>query len=256
MPSSLACHVYDDDRPEGAARLVLVHGVMDRATSFGRVVGSLHDVIVIAYDRRGYAHSIEIAPTGGLDEQVEDLLEIVGDEPASVVGHSLGGVIALMAAQRRPELVVAVGVYEPPMPWLDWWPNTTAGSQAAAEATDPAAAAERFLRVLVGDAAWETLPMRTQQQRRKEGSALVSDLGAVRVSEPPFDVSSIAVPVSVATGSATREHHIKGAAFLSEALGVPLRTVEGAGHNGHQSHPQEFAAFCRAVLASARDRRD
>lgn len=246
--------MYDDDRPDHAARLVLVHGAMDRATSFGRVVGNLPDVVVITFDRRGYAHSVGIAPSGGLDEQVDDLIGIVGRDPASVVGHSIGGVIALIAAERRPDLVEAVGVYEPPMPWLDWWPDTTAGSQAAAEATDPAMAAERFLRVLAGDAAWEMLPMRTQQQRRDEGAALVSDLRAVRVAEPPFDTSAISAPVTVAAGSLTRDHHSKGAAFLSNAFGVPLRVVAGAGHNAHQSHPREFAELCRAVLASARER--
>lgn len=245
--------MYDDDRPEHAPRLVLVHGVMDRASSFGRVVGNLHDVVVVAYDRRGYAHSSGVAATGGLDEQVDDLLGILGDTPASVVGHSMGGVVALIAAERRPDVVEALGVYEPPMPWLDWWPQTTAGSQAAAEASDPGAAAERFLRVLVGDESWEMLPMRTQQQRRDEGAALVADLQSIRVATPPFDTRAISVPVTVARGSATRDHHIKGAAFLADALAVPLHTVEGAGHNAHQSHPREFAAFCRVVLASARE---
>lgn len=247
MASGLRVQVFDDDRPEGAPRLVLVHGVMDRGASFGRVVGYLHDVVVVTYDRRGYANSMTVPPTTELSQQVDDLLGILGNDPASVVGHSMGGVIALMAAARRPDLLLSIGVYEPPMPWLDWWPDTTAGSQAAGE-SDPGAAAERFLRTLVGDEAWEMLPMRTQQQRRDEGAALLADLQSIRRA-PPFDVTQVKVSVALGVGSETRPHHIKGTAELGDALGVAVRTFEGAGHNAHQSHPGEFAAFCRAALA-------
>ena len=151
-----------------------------------------------------------------------------------------------MAAEREPDFVASVGVYEPPMPWLDWWPDTTAGSLAAVE-DDPGVAAEKFLRTLVGDQAWDMLPMRTQQQRRDEGAALLADLQSIRTAAP-FDPAKLTIPVAVATGAETRPHHIKGTAVLAEALGVSVHTFEGAGHNGHQSHPGEFATFCRAVL--------
>jgi pimeloyl-ACP methyl ester carboxylesterase len=112
-------------------------------------------------------------------------------------------------------------------------------------------AAEKFMRMLAGDEAWEMLPMRTQQQRRDEGAALLADLQSIRASGSPFAAAQIKVPVLVAVGETTREHHKQGTAVLGEELGVPVRTFAGAGHNGHQSHPGEFAAFCREVLELA-----
>ena len=43
-----------------------------------------------------------------------DLVTIVGGRPAVLVGHSYGGDVALGAAAAAPEVVRAVGVYEPP----------------------------------------------------------------------------------------------------------------------------------------------
>ena len=69
-------------------------------------------------------------------------------------GHSYGGNVALALADRHPDLVQAVGVYETPLSWLDWWPGSTAGADALATSGDPAEAAERFMRRLVGDERW------------------------------------------------------------------------------------------------------
>ena len=86
-----------------------------------------------------------------LDDHVDDLIDILADadgQPSTVIGHSLGGVITLAAAARRPDLFTSVGVYESPMPWLDWWPTSTAGSRTLADTDDPAKAAESFMRYL------------------------------------------------------------------------------------------------------------
>ncbi len=74
-----------------------------------------------------------------------------------------GGNVALALADRHPELVRAVGVYESPLSWLDWWPGTTAGADALATRGDPAEAAERFMRRLIGDERWHRLPESTRR---------------------------------------------------------------------------------------------
>jgi pimeloyl-ACP methyl ester carboxylesterase len=221
---------------------------MDRGASFSRVVGYLHDVVVTTYDRRGYANSMEAPVAESLDAHIDDLIDVLGtgDTPATLIGHSLGGVITLAVAARRPELVSAVGVYESPMPWLDWWPTSSAGSRTLADESDPAKSAETFMRYLVGDQAWEMLPMRTQQQRRAEGPALLADLRALRVEVPPFDAESITVPVAVAGGSASQEHHKQGCEAMAKLLNTQVQWIEGAGHGGHMSHPGPFASYVRA----------
>jgi pimeloyl-ACP methyl ester carboxylesterase len=245
VETTLSVQVFDDDREDDAARVVLVHGAMDRGASFSRVVGYLHDLVVTTYDRRGYAHSIEAPLATSLDDHVDDLIGILEGGTSVVIGHSLGGVIALAAAQRRPDLVQSAGVYESPMPWLDWWPSSTAGAQTLAD-PDPGKAAENFMRFLVSDEAWEMLPMKTQQQRRAEGPALLADLQSLRtVDQAPFDPETLQVPVGVAGGSETRPHHKDGCEAMAKMFGTEVQWIEGAGHGGHMSHPGPFASFVR-----------
>lgn len=240
-----------------AARLVLVHGTMDRASSLRKVIRRLPDVDCTVYDRRGYGDSRDagVAPT--IAAHVDDLAAVVGDRPALLFGHSLGGVLALALADRRPDLVPAVVAYEPPLSWRSWWPRTTPGSRAVLEhADDPAEAAEAFMRRMVGDALWERLPARTRAARRAEGPALVTEMAALRSDVPPFDPRRLRVPVVVARGMTTAEHHRRGAAELAELVPTArLVDLDGAGHGAHLTHPDAVAALIRGVLPDREARR-
>ena len=94
----------------------------------------------------------------------------------------------LALAERRPDLVERVAVYESPLSWLDWWPGETAGSAAlAAAGGDPASdadAGETFMRRLVGDEKWDRLPPSTRAARRAEGPTMLGELGDLRVRAP------------------------------------------------------------------------
>ena len=107
-----------------APLIVLVHGVFDSRVSFERVVDELvPDHSVVTYDRRGWAQSRDATPAASLDDHASDLLSAIGERPATVVGHSYGGAVALLAAVRRPDLVAALGLFEPSMQWTPWWPE-------------------------------------------------------------------------------------------------------------------------------------
>jgi len=116
---------------------------MDRSSAFARCCGHLRDLHTIRYDRRGYGKSVDLGAVP-IDGHIADLVDVLDGRPGVVVGHSLGGVIALGAAQRHPELVRAVGAYESPMPWVDWWPKRSAGGDAMTmgEGASPEAAAD------------------------------------------------------------------------------------------------------------------
>lgn len=231
--------------------MVLVHGTMDRGTSFAKVWRRLGDLDVTVYDRRGYAGSRGAGPATAIDDHVDDLLAIVGDRPAVVFGHSLGGVVALAAAQRRPDLVRAVAAYEAPAPWAPWWPRATAGGRALHDhGADPAAAAEAFMRAMVGDRVWERLPDRSRRARRAEGPALLAEMAALRRDPPPFDPQLVDVPVLSGRGTRSRPHHRRAAADLADAVpGAVLVEVDGADHGAHLSHPDAVAAMVRDLLA-------
>jgi pimeloyl-ACP methyl ester carboxylesterase len=231
---------------------VVVHGSMDRATSFNKLALQMADATVVLYDRRGYGHSDGVPPSRLFQAQVDDLGQVLAGRPAVVFGHSLGGDVALAAAQRHPALIPAVVAYEPPQPWLPFWAAHSAGSAVTEGGTDDADSAERFMRRMIGDDVWDRLPARTRQQRRSEGPALVSELRALRDRPPPFDPAAITVPVILGHGSQSRPHHVEGTRWLAGQLpDVELVVVEGAAHGGHRSHPAAVAAMVRRAIERA-----
>ncbi len=235
----------------GSARVVFVHGSMDRAVSFLKVTRRLGDLTMVRYDRRGYGRSVGAGVAASLDEQVADLLAVIGHEPAVVVGHSLGGVIALAATEAHPERLPSVAAFESPMAWMPWWPKASAGAVAVAAADEvgPEEAAERFMRRMIGDERWERLPSRTRAERRSEGPALLAELGSIR-SGPPYDPATLSVPVLAGHGSTSKLYHQEAAVRLAQwAPDGELVVIDGAGHAAQSSHPDEFAAFVRRAVA-------
>jgi pimeloyl-ACP methyl ester carboxylesterase len=230
---------------------VFVHGSMDRASSFGRVQARQPHAEIIAYDRRGYAGSAGRPPSTSFDDQVDDLLEVLDHRPAVALGHSLGGTIVLAAASRHPELIVGAVIWEAPMPWLPWWPATTAGRLAAADGRSPEDVAEAFVRRVVGDRVWDRLPPATKAARRAEGPALVAEMRALSAGAP-FDPGDITVPVIVGCGLEGMPHQRRGSAELAAALPHgELVEIEGCGHGAHLSHPAELADLLRRVAERA-----
>jgi pimeloyl-ACP methyl ester carboxylesterase len=229
----------------GGPVVAVVHGAMDRSSSFGRVVRHLAGVEVVRYDRRGYGRSAELAPARTIAEQVDDLLEVLAGRAATVFGHSIGGVVAVTAAAQAPDVVRSVLAYEAPAPWTDWWPAPPAADPPLA----PAEEAEAFMRRAIGDRYWERLPQRTREDRRAEGPALLADLASLQGSAP-FDPELVSVPVLVAYGADTTWWHRRAAQELAAALShSELVTVAGASHGVHLTHPTATADLVRRAIA-------
>lgn len=252
-PSGLAVTEHiPPDRQAGSPIVVLVHGSLDRSTSFTRVLRRLPDLHTVVYDRRGYHRSRQALPLATtLDGQIDDLLAVVGGRPAVVIGHSYGGTIALGAALRDTDTSVirSVAAYEPPLPWLALWTTGGASSRGRSLGEDPSQAAEHFFRRVVGDGAWDRLSESAREERRADGPALVAELDAIRVSEPPFDVGDLRIPSLFGRGELSVPHHREGVAWLAEhAPGGELVEIAGATHGAHLSHPDGFAAFVRRAV--------
>jgi lipase len=258
-------------------RVVLVHGTMDRASSFTRLMAKLPEWSIIAYDRRGYADSASVGVSDRLEDHVADLLAVLDGHPAVVLGHSFGGVVVLAAAARAPGLIPSAVVWEPPQPWTPGWPpsSPTGGGDGGSEAggasgaggaggsgadgvdrsggggsggLDPGDRAEWFMRRALGDRIWERLPASTRAQRRAEGKALEADFASLRTGEPPVDPAAVHVPVVVGRGGRSPAHHRRATRELAHALRRGrLVEIAEAGHGAHLSHPLEVAGLLRSA---------
>lgn len=114
--------VQHHGRPLGSApTLLFLHGLTDSGSGWPEAVRHWAErYAIVAYDARGHGHSPRFTREQ-LEGQAGDVMvdDAVGlleqlDRPV-VIGHSLGGAVALTAGVRRPELVRGL-VLEDPAP--------------------------------------------------------------------------------------------------------------------------------------------
>jgi pimeloyl-ACP methyl ester carboxylesterase len=248
-----------DGNSSGPATLVFVHGAMDRATSFERVRRRLKEFNTSAYDRRGYASSAALVfGEDAFADHVADLRSVLErvsslhppEVPIVLVGHSAGSNIVMAVTAAGHPAVRGAVVYEPPMPWATWWPGNAGGSTMAVyEAEGPAAAAESFMRRIVGDRVWEILPAETKEARRIEGEGLIADLMTLRGRPVQFDHRAIRVPVVVGRGEKSLEHQRRSSAETASLVpGSQLIDLLGQGHGAHGADPEGFSGLIHRIL--------
>jgi len=238
---------------ETGPTVVLVHGAPDRAASFRSVLPHLTSLRVVLYDRRGYGRSTELEPAAGMIDHAEDLWEILerSEPPGVVVAHSFGSNPAMLAASLRPQAFAALGVWEPPLGWIEPWSQRNKDYNAAVAASDdPTATIESMYRRLLGDETWNALSPEARQQRRAEGVAFQTDMASQIAA--PYDFDDVTVPTIVGYGTATARVHSLGAAWLVDHLpDARLDAIADAGHFAHHTHPEQFARFVHTVAAIA-----
>lgn len=238
--------------PDTSVSIVLVHGAPDRSAAFRNVITHLGDWHVVIYDRRGYGRSRATTPARAMIDHAQDLIAVAAacQRPPVVVAHSFGSNPTMLAATLRPAAFAALGLWEPPMPWVEWWPERTkAWNAEIASADDPADEVETMYRRLLGDEEWDRLPSAVRAQRRAEGAAFQVDMASEL--DAPFAFEDVAVPTVVGYGTDTSVEHAYGARWLAARLpDASLHSIPGAGHFASRTHPEEFAAFARSVAAS------
>lgn len=107
--------------PPGCPPLVLLHGVSRAGCDFAPIWAALATHWqLFAVDQRGHGKSDRGASYYVRDyaADVGELLPQVCTEPAVLFGHSLGALVALVAAAKSPERVRAVILEDPPAPEL------------------------------------------------------------------------------------------------------------------------------------------
>ena len=96
------------------ARFLLLHAFPFTGSMWDAVAARLraegHDVI--APDLRGFGEAPLGERSPAISVLVDDMVAVMGEQPAAVVGCSMGGYVALGLAARRPDLVSALGLVD------------------------------------------------------------------------------------------------------------------------------------------------
>jgi lipase len=97
----------------GAPRIVCLHGITGHGHGAWRLAGGrLRDYHVLSPDLLGHGAS-PYEPPWSIDEHVGLLVATLGTEPATWIGHSFGGRLALEVAARHPALVERLVLLDP-----------------------------------------------------------------------------------------------------------------------------------------------
>ena len=107
-----------EDRGHGRPAFVFVHGwACDRTCWSEQIEEFSKDYRCIAVDLRGRGGS-EAVPPFGVGRALEDVAALIrelGIGPVVLIGHSLGGIVALAINGRYPELVLALVIIDSPI---------------------------------------------------------------------------------------------------------------------------------------------
>ena len=225
--------------------IVIVHGTMDRGAAFRRTARRVEAAAPVLFDRRGYAGSSHAGLATAIADQVDDL-EVVVDHlaaPVTLVGHSLGGLLAMHLGVRRPDAIRSLGLWEPPLPWLDWYTGAVGERLMGMEGLESGDAADLFMRSMIGDRLWERLPEAQRAERREEGPALMADIALSR-NGGEVDLGLVDRPTVVGHGTESPARFQRSVAHLVGELPDAVSfEIAGAAHGAHLSHPAEFARF-------------
>jgi 2-succinyl-6-hydroxy-2,4-cyclohexadiene-1-carboxylate synthase len=246
-------------------RLVLLHGFTQGPGSWDPLVAGLdpsYQIVRVTLPGHGPEGSASArarlpfeAAAGAVAAAVA---EVAGPEPATWVGYSLGGRLALRVALDRPDLVDALALL-----------GATAGIEDAADRSarieiDERLAGglerqgvERFIDGWLAQALLSRLPRAAAgvDERRRgtaEGLASALRLLGAGVQEPVWHrLGELSVPVLLMAG----EHDTKFSAIgfrLAAAIGdnAGISFVPGAGHAAHLERPESVATILSRFLSS------
>lgn len=246
--------------------LLLVHGIGDSAQTWDLLLPLLAQrFTVLAPDLLGHGDSATPRADyslGGFANGMRDLLAVLGIERATVVGHSLGGGVALQLAYQYPELcerlvlIASGGLGSEVTPLLRALAVPGTGPLLAASARAPvrlpvlaAARAAAAVGLLDGhdvtglDRVWSGLrqgPTRTAFLRTLRS---VVDLRGQAVSSRDRLHLTAEVPMLLVWGARDPVLPVAHArAVAAELAACRLEVVPDAGHLPHRSHPRRVHA--------------
>ncbi|MBA3842174.1 MAG: alpha/beta hydrolase [Actinobacteria bacterium] len=245
--------------------LLLVHGYGGAAWNFSELVPFLGDRPLIVPDLPGHGGSAPLpaASIGAFADVLAAQILATGlAEPVDVFGHSMGGVVALRLAERRPELVrrlvlaaaagissstrlaeltiTAIGIVQP--------------ARIAGRRADRIAGSRRLRRLLFGGYEVSNPDSLTERSVHGllRGPTMHTDaIGAgkaLAAEDPRLDLDRVRCPVLVLSGARDRQVPLADAFEYARRLHAPLRLIADCGHLLISERPEVCARACISFL--------
>lgn len=261
---------YYEGRKAGKP-LLLLHGGSSRWQSFEGIVPALErSWHVFALDLRGHGGSVHLLDPDHyrIECYLPDIEEFIGHViggPAAVFGHSLGGILGLMLASRRPDLVTRLAIGDSPLSlevlahhsdsqhgMIEEWKRLAATRNPAeiAEALkrtavpDPATGQVASAGTLMGEQhPWFDFMGISLAQHDPAMLTAINDHFAetYHAYRPAEHLASLRCPVLIMQGNPALGGLIRdedAAAALQASGSVRLTRIEEAGHALHMQAPE------------------
>ena len=242
---------YEDSGGKGVP-VVLLHGYPLDHSIWNSIIPLLKSTRIIAPDLRGMGHSPVLTGTATMRDMAEDiayLLDSLQIEQAVIVGHSMGGYVALAFAHAFPHRLLGLGLVA-----TQARPDSTEGRQARLKS------AEEVSRKGVKVVAEAMLPKLTV---REDVSSAISDIilrthpmgimsvlrGMAEREDAQEWLSEITVPTVVVAGSQDLLMPLDRSKEMVRLLNRAwLVEIPNAGHMPMMEEPQAVADAILALL--------
>jgi pimeloyl-ACP methyl ester carboxylesterase len=241
--------------------ILLIPGTGFRTDMWGPVPTDLaKSRRVILYERRGFNRSVA-SPARHMRKHAADaaaLLTHLEAEPATVLGWSGGGLVALALAVEHPKVVESLIVVEPSLHMVKHLSGSllatmARGMYARLIKRDPKAAIDLLYRWVfsysTGGSAYDRFPEQWKLELRRNSAAINKESGqGARLYPARSRVAAISVPVTCVVGELSS--YRRPSTYLATIHpAVRTREVAGASHAIHLDDP---AGLLTAIYQAVR----
>lgn len=242
--------------------LVLLHGLMGFSANWGKIWPLFQeDRPVLVLDQRGHGRSVKPPDGYGPTDYAQDLAALLahlGWSQCHVVGHSMGGRVALRFASLYPEITRTLTLEdsgtEANPSRVDWIKRLLGSVPTPFREKE---GAKKFFEENFRHDPMTGSFLHANLETKEDGSidwrfhqpGMVETILRGRATDASAEFAALAAPTLLIRGALSREFPEEEARRMAKARpGVELVEIADAGHYVHAEKPREFSAALKDFI--------